>query len=159
MMNVIRYYRLEQIKLQMLQIFISIEEICIQKVVEMIDAQLITRNVFKLIQDNVCISEDDCRFYIAEILLAVDNLHSNGVIYRDLKPENILIDKDGHIKLIDFGFAKRIKNIHKDRAYTNCGTPGYCAPEVMLDSGHTYKADIWSIGILICEMIGGFTPF
>jgi len=115
--------------------------------------------VFKLIQDNVCISEEDCRFYIAEILLAVDNLHTNGIIYRDLKPENILIDKDGHIKLIDFGFAKRIKNIHKDRAYTNCGTPGYCAPEVMLDSGHTYKADIWSIGILICEMIGGFTPF
>ena len=46
-----------------------------------------------------------------------------------------------------------------DRAYTNCGTPGYCAPEVMLDSGYTYKADLWSIGIMICEMIGGFTPF
>jgi serine/threonine protein kinase len=82
-----------------------------------------------------------------------------GIIYRDLKPENILIDKDGHIKLIDFGFAKILNDIKKDRAYTNCGTPGYCAPEVMLDSGHTYKADIWSIGILICELLGGFTPF
>ena len=52
-----------------------------------------------------------------------------------------------------------MKNIKNDRTYTNCGTPGYCAPEVMLDVGHTYKADIWSIGILICELIGGFTPF
>ena len=83
-----------------------------------------------------------------------------GIIYRDLKPENILIDEEGHVKLIDFGFAKKMRNIHTDRTYTNCGTPGYCAPEVMMaDVGHTYKADMWSIGILMCEMIGGFTPF
>ena len=61
--------------------------------------------------------------------------------------------------MIDFGFAKKLKDIN-GRSYTNCGTPGYCAPEVMLaDVGHTHKADLWSIGILICEMIGGFTPF
>lgn len=53
-----------------------------------------------------------------------------NVLYRDLKPENILIDENGHVKLIDFGFAKRLKNIKEDRAYTNCGTPGYAAPEV-----------------------------
>jgi protein kinase A len=70
-----------------------------------------------------------------------------------------LIDKNGHIKLIDFGFSKQLNNIYKDKAYTNCGTPGYCAPEVMLDHGYTYKADVWSIGIMICEMLGGFTPF
>ena len=104
-------------------------------------------------------NENDSRFYLAEIILAVDHLHQQSIIYRDLKPDNILLDKDGHIKIIDFGFAKVIQNIYKDRAYTNCGTPGYCAPEVMLDAGHTYKADIWSIGILICEMMGGFTPF
>lgn len=116
--------------------------------------------LIKHIRKSVFMSEDDTRFYLAEIVLAVESLHDNGIIYRDLKPENILIDKDGHIKLIDFGFAKCMKDIKKDRAYTNCGTPGYCAPEVMIASvGHTYKADIWSVGILICEMIGGFTPF
>jgi serine/threonine protein kinase len=53
-----------------------------------------------------------------------------------------------------------MNNINKERTFTNCGTPGYCAPEVMLyNNGHTYKVDIWSIGILICEMLGGFTPF
>jgi serine/threonine protein kinase len=82
-----------------------------------------------------------------------------NILYRDMKPENILIDKEGHIKLIDFGFAKKLHSIHKDRTYTNCGTPGYAAPEVMLGSGYSYKADIWSFGILICEMMGGFTPF
>jgi protein kinase A len=97
---------------------------------------------------------------LAEIVLAIESLHSKGIIYRDLKPENVLIDAEGHVKLIDFGFAKCLKNIYHDRAYTNCGTPGYCAPEVMLAKvGHNYKADIWSIGILICEMIGGFIPF
>lgn len=105
-------------------------------------------------------SEENTRFYLAEIVLAVEQLHLQGIIYRDLKPQNILIDDNGHVKIIDFGFAKKMKNIKTDRSYTNCGTPGYCAPEVMLaDVGHTYKADIWSIGILICEMIGGFIPF
>jgi protein kinase A len=115
--------------------------------------------LFKLIKKQVYMSEENARFYLAEIVLGIQTLHNMGIIYRDLKPENILLDQNGHIKLIDFGFAKQIRNILTEKAYTNCGTPGYCAPEVMLDAGHTYKADIWSIGILICEMIGGFTPF
>jgi serine/threonine protein kinase len=116
--------------------------------------------LIKLIRKSIFMSEEDTRFYLAEIVLAVESLHSRGIIYRDLKPENILIDSEGHVKLIDFGFGKIMKDIFKGKTYTNCGTPGYCAPEVMIPSvGHTYKADIWSIGILICEMIGGFTPF
>jgi protein kinase A len=82
-----------------------------------------------------------------------------NILYRDLKPENILIDGEGHVKLIDFGFAKQLKSITKDRAFTQCGTPGYSAPEVTMGHGYNYKVDIWSFGILICEMIGGFTPF
>lgn len=116
--------------------------------------------LIKRIRKQVFMSEADTRFYLAEIVLAIESLHNRSIIYRDLKPENILLDSDGHVKLIDFGFAKKMKNIINDRSYTNCGTPGYCAPEVMLANvGHNYKADMWSIGILMCEMIGGFTPF
>lgn len=116
--------------------------------------------LIKRIRKQVFMSEADTRFYLAEIVLAVESLHNRGIIYRDLKPENILLDSEGHVKLIDFGFAKKMNDIRNDRSYTNCGTPGYCAPEVMLANvGHNYKADMWSIGILMCEMIGGFTPF
>ena len=116
--------------------------------------------LIKRIRKQVFMSEEDTRFYLAEIVLAVESLHDRGIIYRDLKPENILLDDEGHVKLIDFGFAKKLKDIKNDRSYTNCGTPGYCAPEVMIANvGHNYKADMWSIGILMCEMIGGFTPF
>ena len=76
-----------------------------------------------------------------------------------MKPDNVLIDADGHIRLIDFGFSKMMKNIQKDRTRTNCGTPGYAAPEVMMGMEYNYKVDIWSIGILICEMLGGSSPF
>ena len=96
---------------------------------------------------------------MAEIILAVEQLHNNNIIYRDLKPENILLDADGHIRLIDFGFAKIMDDITKDRTKTNCGTPGYAAPEILMGIEYNYKVDIWSIGILICEMVGGFTPF
>lgn len=72
-----------------------------------------------------------------------------------MKPENVVVDKDGHIKLIDFGFAKRLSSTKKHRTNTNCGTLGYTAPEVLLGSslGYSYEADIWSYGILLCELI------
>lgn len=66
-------------------------------------------------------------------------MHSNNIIYRDLKPENVVIDKDGHIKLIDFGFAKRLSSKNNHRTNTNCGTMGYTAPEVLIASSLGYS--------------------
>lgn len=68
-----------------------------------------------------------------------------------------MIDNEGHIKLVDFGFAKFLKA--KEKTYTNWGTPGYMAPEVIEKYGHDQSADIWGLGVVLWEMIGGFTPF
>lgn len=65
-----------------------------------------------------------------------------------------MIDISGHIKLIDFGFAKKIMK-DSERTYTNCGTPAYTAPEIIKGIGHSFKADLWSLGVLICELING----
>ena len=111
------------------------------------------------IKEQRSLTLEDSRFYLAEVLVAIQQLHENHIIYRDLKPENILLDRRGHIKLIDFGFAKQLGDLRRDRARTNCGTPAYAAPEVLIGAGYGYKADIWSFGILICEILGGFTPF
>lgn len=67
--------------------------------------------LLKHIRKSVCMSEAYTRFYLAEVVLAVESLHNSGIIYRDLKPENILIDQNGHVRLIDFGFAKQMANI------------------------------------------------
>ncbi|KAM7177441.1 cAMP-dependent protein kinase catalytic subunit PRKX [Macrochelys suwanniensis] len=94
-------------------------------------------------------------FYSAEIICAIEYLHSKEIVYRDLKPENILLDKEGHIKLTDFGFAKKLV----DRTWTLCGTPEYLAPEVIQSKGHGRAVDWWALGILIFEMLSGFPPF
>ena len=82
-------------------------------------------------------------------------LHSLNIIYRDLKPENILIDKEGYLKLTDFGFAKYCET----RTYTLCGTPEYLAPEVLLNKGHGKPVDWWALGVLMYEMMAGQPPF
>eukprot|EP01116_Phalansterium_solitarium_P015307 TRINITY_DN3369_c1_g1_i4.p1 TRINITY_DN3369_c1_g1~~TRINITY_DN3369_c1_g1_i4.p1 ORF type:complete len:454 (+),score=160.49 TRINITY_DN3369_c1_g1_i4:590-1951(+) len=95
------------------------------------------------------------KIYAAEITLALGALHKNHIVYRDLKPENLLIDDYGHIKLTDFGFAKRIR----ERTFSMCGTPDYMAPEIVLQQGHDAAADLWSLGVLIYEMLCGYPPF
>ncbi|KAH0536876.1 cAMP-dependent protein kinase catalytic subunit [Glutinoglossum americanum] len=95
------------------------------------------------------------KFYAAEVTLALDYLHSMNIIYRDLKPENLLLDRHGHLKITDFGFAKEVPDI----TWTLCGTPDYLAPEVVASKGYNKSVDWWSLGILIFEMLCGFTPF
>lgn len=94
-------------------------------------------------------------FYITEIVLALEYLHKQKIAYRDLKPENLLVAADGHLKITDFGFAKRID----DRTFTLCGTPEYLAPEIIMSVGHNLGVDWWALGILIFEMLAGYPPF
>ena len=101
--------------------------------------------------------EDKVRFYGAQIALALDYLHSKGIVYRDLKPENILMDSQGYLRLADFGMAKKLKD--DEKAMSFCGTPEYLAPEIITMEGHDKNADWWSFGILLFEMLCGLPPF
>jgi len=105
-------------------------------------------------------TEERTRFYAAEIFLALDYLHSIGVIYRDLKPENVLVDVEGHIKLTDFGLSKKFfAGDRNEKTFSFCGTPEYLAPEILKGVGHDKGVDYWSLGALIYEMLAGAPPF
>ncbi|KAI9830410.1 MAG: hypothetical protein M1826_004833 [Phylliscum demangeonii] len=104
-------------------------------------------------------NETRAKFYIAELILALQHLHRYDIVYRDLKPENILLDANGHVALCDFGLSKA--NLTKDdTTNTFCGTTEYLAPEVLLDEkGYTKMVDFWSLGVLVFEMCCGWSPF
>lgn len=103
-------------------------------------------------------SEDRTRFYGAEIISAIDYLHKRGIIYRDLKLENLLLDKDGHIKIADFGLCKEDIQWGKTTK-TFCGTPEYLAPEVLEDNDYGRAVDWWGVGVVMYEMMIGRLPF
>ncbi|KAF2845541.1 camp-dependent protein kinase A [Plenodomus tracheiphilus IPT5] len=111
--------------------------------------------LFSLLRKSQRFPNPVAKFYAAEVTLALDYLHSHNIIYRDLKPENLLLDRHGHLKITDFGFAKEVPDI----TWTLCGTPDYLAPEVVASKGYNKSVDWWSLGILIFEMLCGFTPF
>ena len=106
----------------------------------------------------VIFSHDKTRFYMLELVLALESLHKNNMVYRDLKPENILLDSKGHVKLTDFGLSKILED-EDDKAFTLCGTPQYLAPEVLLKKGYDKMVDWWSLGCVMYEMLMGRLPF
>ncbi|KAJ4918392.1 hypothetical protein JOQ06_022057 [Pogonophryne albipinna] len=103
-------------------------------------------------------SEDRTRFYGAEIVSALDYLHSAKIVYRDLKLENLMLDKDGHIKITDFGLCKEgITDTATMKTF--CGTPEYLAPEVLEDNDYGRAVDWWGLGVVTYEMMCGRLPF
>ncbi|XP_055818880.1 probable serine/threonine protein kinase IRE [Solanum dulcamara] len=146
-------------------------------------------DLFSLLRNLGCLEEDMARIYIAELVLALEYLHSLNIIHRDLKPDNLLISPSGHIKLTDFGLSKvglinstddlagpsvpsstylgedRSKmdehSLKREQRQKNAvvGTPDYLAPEILLGIGHGATADWWSVGVILFELLVGIPPF
>lgn len=114
--------------------------------------------LFSYLDREVSFSEDVARFYLSEVVLALEHLHCEGIVYRDLKPENILLDSTGHIKLTDFGLCKELID-ELTETYTFCGTIDYMAPEILQKTGHGKDVDWWSLGVLTYDMLTGKPPF
>ena len=102
--------------------------------------------------------EPRAKFYICEVILALENLHKRDVIFRDLKPDNVILDEEGHCKLTDFGLSKEGVN---ENAYAKsfCGSVAYLAPEMLKKQGHGKAVDWYLLGVLFYEMLVGMTPY
>lgn len=111
--------------------------------------------LFGVMQEYGGMPERVAAFYGASVALALQHVHLLGYVYRDLKPENVLLDHLGFVKVCDFGFARKVA----DRAYTQCGTPDYVAPEMLLKQGVNFAADWWALGVLLYEMVNVSPPF
>ena len=110
--------------------------------------------LYNLMKNKTTLKEQEAKFYIAQVIHAIEFLHTRNIIYRDLKPENILIDEKGYIKLTDFGLAKD-DVLSEKNTDTICGTSDYLAPEVIKGEKYGKPVDIWCIGILLYEMLYG----
>ena len=113
------------------------------------------KELFEVIRDIGLLNKEQTNFFIASMMIAVNYLHERKIIYRDIKPENIIVEKNGYIKLIDFGTAKEIE----DRTKTIIGTPHYMAPEIIMGGGYSFQVDYWSISICMYEFMCGGVPF
>ena len=116
------------------------------------------RDLSILLEQKGRFSADEARFYMAEVILALEYLHERNIMYRDLKPENVLLDEFGHVKLADFGLAK--ENVTESRQSKSfCGSPAYLSPEVLDKQGAGKSADIYGIGAVLYELLTGMPPF
>ena len=99
------------------------------------------------------------QFYSAEILMALDHMHSKGIIHRDLKPENILLDSKMHVKICDFGSAKDLSKSETGRADSFVGTAQYVSPELLNDKTAGKASDLWALGCIVYQLLSGDFPF
>ena len=105
---------------------------------------------------NKTFSENQTKFFIANLLLSLDYLHTNNIIHRDIKPENLIFEKNGYMRLTDFGIAKKFTKNNKEET---SGTPGYMAPEVLFAQNHTFAVDYFAVGVIIYEIMFGHRPY
>ncbi|CDW90361.1 protein kinase domain containing protein [Stylonychia lemnae] len=112
----------------------------------------------KLLTKKKRLTEDEARLYIAEVILAIEYLHSQNIIYRDLKPDNIIIDSDGHLKLTDFGLSK--ENVDSEcHSNSFVGSYAYAAPEIIKHKAHGKSLDWYGVGVLLYEFLVGVPPY
>jgi serine/threonine protein kinase len=129
-------------------------------------------DLMNLLIEKDVLTEEEAKFYLAELVLSIESIHKLDCIHRDIKPDNILIDATGHIKLSDFGLAKISEKIfenrldlnsntiyHHNKNYSCVGTAYYVAPEVLKKTGYGPEIDWWSAGIIFYEMLVGYAPF
>ena len=118
-------------------------------------------DLMSLLMKKESLPEDEAKFYMAEMVLAVESVHKLNFIHRDIKPDNILIDRQGHIKLSDFGLCAKYEikpgfqqtGNRRARLHSTVGTPDYIAPEIFEEGGYTEIVDWWSLGIILYEML------
>jgi len=105
------------------------------------------------------IAEEKAKRVAAEILLGLEHIHKLGFVYRDLKPENVFLDKDGHVRLADFGLCRYLKGAPHGRATSFCGTRAYICPEMLRSQPYGYSVDWWTFGVLLYDILCGKSPF